>query len=327
MWKAHKRKRKVKNKMQDLKQLLIAENEDKTRLDVYLTNTLLDWTRSQIKKQIDDDRVSVNGKKVKAGFKVKKGDVIELDLISIPDLNNVEPENIPLNIVYEDDYLAVVNKPQGMVVHPAVGNYNHTLVNALLYHFNSISSVGEKFRPGIVHRIDKDTSGLLVVAKNNMAHESLAKQIAEHSCFRHYVALCEGEFKQQEGDIILKIERDKKDYKKMAVCEDGKFAQTHFKVQKIYKNYTLVNFQLKTGRTHQIRVHSKAIGHPIVGDKVYGFAKQKFNLKGQLLHAQGLELTHPKTGQRMAFKCEIPDYFANVLKSLTLNGSQNDGQE
>lgn len=313
--------------MQDLKQILIVENEDKIRLDVYLTNTLEDWTRSQIKKQIDDERVFVNGKKVKAGFKVKRGDIIKLDLIAIPDLNNVEPENIPLDIVFEDDYLAVINKPQGMVVHPAVGNYNHTLVNALLYHFNKISTVGEKFRPGIVHRIDKDTSGLLVVAKNNMAHESLAKQIAEHSCSRHYVALCEGEFKQLEGDIILPIGRDKKDYKKMAVCEDGKFAQTHFKVQRIYNGFTLVNFQLKTGRTHQIRVHAKAIGHPIVGDKVYGYAKQKFNLNGQLLHAQELELTHPKTGQRMTFKCEIPNYFANVLKSLSSNYIQNVGQE
>ncbi len=313
--------------MQDLKQILIVENEDKIRLDVYLTNTLEDWTRSQIKKQIDDERVFVNGKKVKAGFKVKWGDIIKLDLIAIPDLNNVEPENIPLDIVFEDDYLAVINKPQGMVVHPAVGNYNHTLVNALLYHFNKISTVGEKFRPGIVHRIDKDTSGLLVVAKNNMAHESLAKQIAEHSCFRHYVALCEGEFKQLEGDIILPIGRDKKDYKKMAVCEDGKFAQTHFKAQRIYNGFTLVNFQLKTGRTHQIRVHAKAIGHPIVGDKAYGYAKQKFNLNGQLLHAQELELTHPKTGQRMTFKCEIPNYFANVLKSLSSNYIQNVGQE
>ena len=313
--------------MQDLKQILIVENEDKIRLDVYLTNTLEDWTRSQIKKQIDDERVFVNGKKVKAGFKVKRGDIIKLDLIAIPDLNNVEPENIPLDIIFEDDYLAVINKPQGMVVHPAVGNYNHTLVNALLYHFNKISTVGEKFRPGIVHRIDKDTSGLLVVAKNNMAHESLAKQIAEHSCFRHYVALCEGEFKQLEGDIILPIGRDKKDYKKMAVCEDGKFAQTHFKVQRIYNGFTLVNFQLKTGRTHQIRVHAKAIGHPIVGDKVYGYAKQKFNLNGQLLHAKELELTHPKTGQRMTFKCEIPNYFANVLKSLSSNYIQNVGQE
>lgn len=313
--------------MRDLKQILIVENEDKIRLDVYLTNTLEDWTRSQIKKQIDDERVFVNGKKVKAGFKVKRGDIIKLDLIAIPDLNNVEPENIPLDIIFEDDYLAVINKPQGMVVHPAVGNYNHTLVNALLYHFNKISTVGEKFRPGIVHRIDKDTSGLLVVAKNNMAHESLAKQIAEHSCFRHYVALCEGEFKQLEGDIILPIGRDKKDYKKMAVCEDGKFAQTHFKVQRIYNDFTLVNFQLKTGRTHQIRVHAKAIGHPIVGDKVYGYAKQKFNLNGQLLHAKELELTHPKTGQRMTFKCEIPNYFANVLKSLSSNYIQNVGQE
>lgn len=312
--------------MQDLKQILIAQTQDKVRLDVYLTSVLEDWTRSQIKKQIDEGRVLINGKKSKAGKLVSNGDAIELDLIANPDINNVEPENIPLDIVFEDDYIAVINKPQGMVVHPAVGNYNHTLVNALLYHFQSISSVGEKFRPGIVHRIDKDTSGLIVVAKNNEAHLSLAKQIANHTCFRHYVALCEGEFKQLEGDIILPIARDKKDYKKMAVDSDGKYAETHFSVDTIYNGYTLVNFQLKTGRTHQIRVHCKAIGHPIVGDMVYGFSHQKFNLAGQLLHACRLELTHPKTGERMAFSCQIPSYFKNILEKLSVKFVKNDGQ-
>lgn len=313
--------------MNDLKQIIYVNDENKPRLDVYLSATLEDWTRSQIKKQIDDGRVVVNGKVQKAGFKVKAGDTIELDLVAEPDLSDIEPEDIPLDIVYEDEYLAVINKPQGMVVHPAVGNRNHTLVNALLFHFNHVSSVGEKFRPGIVHRIDKDTSGLIVVAKNNFAHECLAKQIAEHSCFRHYVALCEGQFKELEGTIVLPLGRDKKDYKKMAVCEDGKYAETHYSVNIIYEGYTLVDFVLKTGRTHQIRVHSKAIGHPIVGDPVYGFAKQKFDLNGQLLHAKELELTHPQTQQRMTFKCEIPDYFANVLMKLKVVYTKNDRQE
>lgn len=312
--------------MEDLKQILIVQTNDKVRLDVYLSAVLEDWTRSQIKKQIDDNRVKVNGKLSKSGFKLKGGDVIELDLVAGVDITNIEPENIPLEIIYEDDYFAIINKPQGMVVHPAVGNFNHTLVNALIYHFNEVSNLGEKFRPGIVHRIDKDTSGLIVVAKNNFAHENLAKQIAEHTCFRHYVALCEGEFKELSGNIILPIGRDKKDYKKMAVCEDGKYAETHFEVNTIYKNYTLVDFKLKTGRTHQIRVHSKEIGHPIVGDKVYGYSKQKFDLAGQLLHAKELELTHPKTGQRMTFKCEIPNYFANVLKKLTVIYCKNNRQ-
>lgn len=302
--------------MEDLKQIIIATNLQKTRLDVLLTATLDDWTRSQIKKQIDENRVLVNGKTCKAGELIKQGDTLELDLVATPDLNYIEPEDIPLDIVYEDADIAVINKPQGMVVHPAVGNPNHTLVNALLFHFNSVSSVGEKFRPGIVHRIDKNTSGLIVVAKNNTAHLSLARQIAEHSCFRRYVALCEGEFKTQEGDVDLPLGRDPRDYKKMAIVSDGKPAQTHYKVNTFYEGYTLVDFQLKTGRTHQIRVHSKALGHPIVGDDVYGYARQKFNLNGQLLHAKELELTHPSTGKRLTFTAPIPNYFANILKKL-----------
>ena len=302
--------------MTDLKQTIIAEVKEKTRLDALLVSALEGWTRSQIKKQIDDNRVEVNGKPAKAGQLIKNGDIIALDLVAESGMENILPEDIPLDIVYEDENFAVINKPQGMVVHPAPGNYTGTLVNALLFHFDKISTAGESFRPGIVHRIDKDTSGLLVVAKNNEAHLNLAKQIADHSCHRRYVALCEGEFKQMEGDIILPLARDKKDFKKIAVDENGKYAETHYKVLKIYKGYTLVEFELKTGRTHQIRVHTKAIGHPIVGDPVYGFKNQKFNLKGQLLHAKELELTNPKTGEKMVFKCEIPPQLASVLSKL-----------
>ena len=302
--------------MTDLKQTIIAEVKEKTRLDALLVSSLEGWTRSQIKKQIDGDRVEVNGKPAKAGILIKNGDIIALDLVAESGMENILPEDIPLNIVYEDDNFAVINKPQGMVVHPAPGNYAGTLVNALLYHFKNISTAGEKFRPGIVHRIDKDTSGLLVVAKNNEAHLNLAKQIAEHSCHRRYVALCEGEFKQMEGDIVLPLARDKKDFKKIAVDENGKYAETHYKVLKVYQGYTLVEFELKTGRTHQIRVHTKAIGHPIVGDPVYGYKNQKFKLNGQLLHAKELELVNPQTHEKMVFKCEIPPYFLNVLSKL-----------
>lgn len=286
------------------------------RLDVYLSELLDDWTRSSIKRQIDDGGVLVNGKQVKAGYMLREGDEVAIAFVEDHRLDDVIPENIPLNIVYEDDDIVVVDKPQGMVVHPAPGSYNGTLVNALLFKFGAMSDVNGKIRPGIVHRIDKDTSGLLVVAKNNKAHESLAKQIAVHSCFRRYIALLEGNVKNDEGTIKTCIARDTRDRKKMAVASDGREAVTHYKVLERYDGYTLMYFQLETGRTHQIRVHSKYMGHPIVGDKTYGYAKQKFALNGQLLHARELELTHPTTGERMSFFAEIPDYFSNVLKKL-----------
>jgi 23S rRNA pseudouridine1911/1915/1917 synthase len=247
---------------------------------------------------------------------VKNGDVITLSFSKEILEINAEAEDIPLDIVYEDDDFAIINKPQGMVVHPAPGAYNHTLVNALLYHFESLSQDSNKIRPGIVHRIDKDTSGLLVVAKNDKAHESLAGQIAEHSCFRHYLALLEGNLKTDEGRIETFIGRNPQDRKMMAVVEDGKKAITNFKVIERFGDYCLVEFILETGRTHQIRVHSKFLGHPIVGDKTYGIKNQKFNLNGQLLHAYKLELTHPATGKRMSFECDIPDYFVKILNKL-----------
>ena len=297
--------------------IIVEELNENMRLDTYLADILDDWTRSQIKLQIDRGGVTVNGKVVsKAGFVVKNGDTIVLNFTISADLINTEPENIPLDIVYEDECFAIINKPQGMVVHPAPGNAQHTLVNALLYHFNEISDGSESYRPGIVHRIDKDTSGLLVVAKDNISHEKLAKQIAEHSCFRHYYSLVEGEMKQENGTVDQPLGRDPRDRKKMAIVEDGKRAITHYDVIERYKGYTLVHFKLETGRTHQIRVHTKFLNHPIVGDKTYGFAKQKFKLDGQLLHAAKLELTHPKTGERMIFECELPNYFQNIMKKL-----------
>ena len=296
-------------------EIVVEDLDDKQRLDVFLANET-GWTRSQIKLQIDSDRVFVNGKTQKAGFLIKNNDKINLsfskDVLDI----NAEPEDIPLDIVYEDDDFAIINKPQGMVVHPAPGAYNHTLVNALLFHFDSLSQANNNIRPGIVHRIDKDTSGLLVVAKNDKSHASLAAQIAEHSCFRHYQALLEGNLKEESGTVETFITRSKTDRKMMAVSDEGKKAITHYTVIKRYINYCLVEFVLETGRTHQIRVHSKHLGHPIVGDKTYGIKNQKFNLEGQLLHAYKLELTHPTTGKRMQFECPLPEYFEKLLNKL-----------
>lgn len=294
-------------------ELVVEDSDGKLRLDIFLSRET-GWTRSQVKLQIDNRNVSVNGKPQKAGFALKNGDRVSLSFEK-PELS-AEPENINLDIVFEDDDFAVINKPQGMVVHPAPGSYNHTLVNALLFHFESLSKGSEKIRPGIVHRIDKDTSGLLVVAKNDESHASLSAQIAEHSCFRHYIALLEGNLKQETGTIDTFIGRSDSDRKIMAVKNEGKRAITHFKVLEHFENYTLVEFVLETGRTHQIRVHSKFLGHSIVGDKTYGIKNQKFNLDGQLLHAYKLELTHPKTGKRMTFECELPEQFKTILSKL-----------
>jgi len=294
-------------------EIIVEDLDEKQRLDIFLSS-VTDWTRSQIKHQIDDGKALVNGKKQKAGFLIKNGDVLTLKFSK--EEINAQPENIPLEIVYEDDDLAIINKPQGMVVHPAPGSYNHTLVNALLYHFDNLSGFNDNIRPGIVHRIDKDTSGLLVVAKNDKAHLSLASQIAEHSCFRHYMALLEGNLKDDEGTVETFIARSSVDRKMMAVSDTGKKAITHYYVKERYNGYCLAEFILETGRTHQIRVHSKHLGHPIVGDKTYGIKNQKFKLDGQLLHAYKLELTHPSTGERLSFTCEIPDYFSNILNKL-----------
>lgn len=281
------------------------------RLDVFLNDSLEGVTRSQIKKSIDEGYTLVNGVKSKSGKALKEGDEVLFEEITI-DLN-ASPENIPINIVYEDESLAVINKEQGMTVHPAPGNYTGTLVSALLYHFDNISDIGGSVRPGIVHRIDKDTSGLLVVAKTNKAHLSLAKQIATKKCKRTYLALVEGVVKADNGVINEPIGRSVSDRKKMAVISSGKEAVTHYKVLERFSSHTLVQFDLETGRTHQIRVHSKHIGHPIVGDKTYGYLHQKFNLDGQLLHAYKLVLTHPETKKKMEFEAPLPDYFEKVL--------------
>ena len=288
------------------------------RLDELLLTQVKDVTRSQIKNQIEKGRVFVNGKTVtKAGKTVKNGDKINAEFVLDEPLENASPEDIPLEIIYEDDDIAVINKPRGMTVHPAAGNREHTLANALAFYFDSLSDVNGGIRPGIVHRIDKDTTGLLVVAKNNKAHVLLAAQIEKHIARRTYVALCEGVFKEDEGTVDTLIDRDKRDRKKMAVSiTTGKRAITHYKVLERFDGYTLVEFVLETGRTHQIRVHSKHLGHPIVGDAVYGTKKQKFAVDGQLLHAKKLELVHPNTNERMEFFAPIPDDFARIIEVL-----------
>lgn len=300
-----------------MEKIILVAEETSSRIDIFLSENLQGYTRSAVKKLIDGGAITLNGKTVKASQEIKIGDQI---IAEIPDAvtYNVKPENIPLDIVYEDNDIAVVNKPQGMTVHMGNGNYEGTLVNALLFRLKCLSGINGVVRPGIVHRIDKDTSGLLVVAKNDAAHLSLSKQISEKTCKRQYIALLEGGLKQDSGNITTYIGRSPSDRKKMAVVppEKGKIAITDYAVVTRYQGYTLCRFYLQTGRTHQIRVHAKYINHPIVGDPVYGVAKQKFQLNGQLLHAEKLTLTHPKTGEVMEFCAEMPNYFADILAKL-----------
>ena len=277
---------------------VIAEKSE--RLDVYLSEKL-DKTRSAVKKLVEDKNVTVNGKVEKAGKTLKEGDEITV-VLPDPAKLDLEAENIPLDIIYQDEDIAIINKPQGMTVHAGNGVHGSTLVNALLYHLDSLSGINGVIRPGIVHRIDKDTSGLLVVAKNDAAHVSLSEQIKNKTCRRIYLALVEGVVKEDDGVIDTFISRSDKNRTMMAVKSDGRRAVTHYKVIRRYKDYTLMEFSLETGRTHQIRVHTKYLGHPVVGDPVYGYKTQKFRLNGQLLHAFRLELTHPKSGERMVFK-------------------------
>lgn len=289
--------------------------EAEQRLDVFLAEKT-QKTRSAIKKLCDDGKVLVDGKSPKkAGDGLKVGSIVEIEIPDAVKLST-EAENIPIDIVYQDADIAVINKPQGLTVHTGNGVHGSTLVNALLYHLDSLSGINGVLRPGIVHRIDKDTSGLLVVAKNDKAHLSLSEQIKDKTCGRIYVALLEGVLKNDRGTVDTFIGRSAKNRTMMAVTNDGRRAVTHYEVIKRYGAYTLCRFKLETGRTHQIRVHSKHLGHPIVGDPVYNTKVDKFGLKGQLLHAERLELTHPSTGERMSFTAPMPEYFTNVLNLL-----------
>lgn len=288
-----------------------------SRIDQYLLQIFPDKTRSSLQKLIETDDVLVNGKMVSKNYKIKLGDKIYVSFPP-PEELSVEAENIPLDIVYEDQDLIVVNKPKGMVVHPAPGNVTGTLVNALLYHCReSLSGINGVIRPGIVHRIDKDTSGLLIVAKNDKAHLSLAEQIREHSFDRFYEAVVYGVLKQDHGTIDAPIGRSQKDRKKMAVTTvHSRNAVTHYEVLQRFERFTHVRLKLETGRTHQIRVHMANIGYPVAGDAVYGPKKVITELQGQCLHAKVIGFTHPETGKRLLFESELPAYFQNFLKKI-----------
>ncbi len=287
------------------------------RLDVFLAEEMSELTRSRIQKLIGDGCITVNGSVVKTNYKLRQDDEIEIE---IPEARETEltAEEIPLDIVFEDDCMLVVNKPQGMVVHPAAGNYSGTLVNALMAHCGDrLSGINGEIRPGILHRIDKDTSGLLMVAKNDRAHMGLSEQIKEHSLAREYLALVHGRIKEDSGTIDAPIGRDEKDRKKMTITQkNSRNAVTHFFVLERFDKYTLVRCRLETGRTHQIRVHMSKNGHPIVGDPVYGRKREEFRLKGQLLHAHMLGFVHPESGEYMEFSQGIPEYFEEVLEKL-----------
>lgn len=292
------------------------ENAANERLDKFLSDNIDGISRSYAAKLITDGMVCINGKNAEKKYKIKGGELIEVD---VPEPENIEvlPEDIPLNIVYEDKDLIVVNKPQGMVVHPAAGNYNGTLVNALMYHCgDELSAINGVIRPGIVHRIDKDTAGLLVVAKNNEAHLKLSEQLKERKAVRKYWALVNGNIKEDSGTVNKPIARSSSDRKKMAIVPGGREAVTHYNVLERFGQYTLVECILETGRTHQIRVHMASINHSLVGDKTYGIKKEKFNLTGQLLFAKTIGFVHPGTGEFMQFEADIPDYFNEVLVKL-----------
>ncbi len=281
------------------------------RLDVFCAEKTGE-TRSFIQKLIENQAVFINGKAGKSKQHVQTGDIVRVNFPPPADLE-AKPEDIPISIVYEDRDIAVIDKAQGMVVHPAPGNETGTLVNALLYHLKDLSGIGGVLRPGIVHRIDKMTSGLIVVAKNDMAHNSLAMQIKEHSAGRVYLALAEGNFKEESGTVDAPIGRSLKDRKKMAVSEKGREAVTHWQVLARYGGFTLLKVRLETGRTHQIRVHMASLGHPLAGDTVYGGEKAKLGLEGQALHACRLHLKHPSSGEEMTFKAPTPSWFIKAL--------------
>ncbi len=301
--------------------LILSVDDDlcNIRIDKYLAEILdcEDYSRSFIQKLIKDEGVLVGDKPVKANYKVSSGEEIRL-LIPEPILPEIAPEDIPLDIIYEDDDYLIVNKPKGMVVHPGAGHYTGTLVNGLLYHCkDNLSEINGVLRPGIVHRIDKDTTGTLIVCKNNKSHNNIAAQLSEHSITRKYRGIVTGVIKEDEGVINAPIGRHKTDRKKMAITEKGKRAVTKYRVLRRFKQYTYAEFTLETGRTHQIRVHMASIHHPLLGDEVYGPAKCPVKgLTGQTLHAMTIGFIHPTTGEYVEYTADLPDYFKGLLETL-----------
>ncbi|MED2943121.1 RluA family pseudouridine synthase [Bacillus swezeyi] len=299
-------------------EMTVHEDHKSERLDKYLTVIETDWSRTQVQQWIKEERVQVNEKAVKANYKVQPGDVVKVD-VPDPEPLDVEAEPMDLDIYYEDEDVLVVNKPRGMVVHPAPGHLAGTLVNGLMAHCDDLSGINGVMRPGIVHRIDKDTSGLLMVAKNDMAHESLVNQLVNKTVTRKYTALVHGIIPHDHGTIDAPIGRDKKDRQSMTVTrENGKHAVTHFEVKERFEDFTVVECQLETGRTHQIRVHMKYIGFPLAGDPKYG-PKKTIDFNGQALHAGVLGFDHPRTGEYVEFKVPLPEDMKNLLDNLRNN--------
>ena len=301
-------------------QITVTPEQAGHRLDQFLSEFLPDKTRSAIQKMIEDGLVTADGKKAAKNLKLKAGVTVTVEEPE-PEELELQPEDIPLPVVYEDDDLLVVNKPKGMVVHPAPGNYSGTMVNALLFHFDGLSTIGGEVRPGIVHRIDKMTSGLLAVAKNDMAHEGLARQFADHSAHRSYIALVAGNIREDTGTVDAPIGRHLTERKRMAVVPNGRRAVTHFRVLYRFSSVTLLSLELETGRTHQIRVHMAHIHHPLVGDSVYSSGKNDLGMEGQALHGWRLQFTHPKTGEHMVFQAPLPEDMQRALKRLGYPGS------
>lgn len=298
-------------------ELYFESNDSNTRIDKFLSDVMPDFSRSFIQKLIKDGHVIINEKTVKPNFKPAKGEQICV-LIPKPEDPDIIPENIPLDILYEDDEILIVNKPKGMVVHPAPGHYSGTLVNAVMFHCkDKLSGINGVMRPGIVHRIDMDTTGSLVICKTDHAHQVLAERLKSHDITRKYHAIVHGNLKEDEGTINAPIGRHPQDRKKMSTkSRQGREAVTHYKVLKRFGNYTYIECQLETGRTHQIRVHMASIGHPILGDAVYGPAKCPFKLQGQTLHAKVLGFIHPSTGKYVEFDAPLPPYFEELLEKL-----------
>ena len=299
-----------------MKELIVKKEEINQRIDSYISKKNEDISRVAVQRLIEEEKILVNGKKTKASYKVQENDQITIEEEKPKEIS-LKAQNIPIEVIYEDNDIIVVNKPKGLVVHPANGNPDGTLVNAIMAICkDSLSGIGGEIRPGIVHRLDKDTSGILIVAKNDKAHIALSEQIKKHEVEKTYIALVKGVVKENEATINMPIGRSTKDRKKMAVVKSGKEAITHFKVLKRYNNYTLLQVKIETGRTHQIRVHLSQIGYPLVGDTTYSNGKNEWNIKGQCLHAKSLKFRHPITRKEMFLEAKLPEYFENILKDL-----------
>ena len=305
-----------------MKKFIVSVEDEGKRIDAYLASRNEELSRVAIQRLIDDEKILVNKKKTKASYKVQDGDLITLEEEQ-PKEVSLKAQEIPIEIIYEDKDIIVVNKPKGMVVHPANGNPDGTLVNAIMAVCkDSLSGIGGELRPGIVHRLDKDTSGVLIVAKNDKAHINMSEQIKEHQVEKTYIALVRGIVKENEASISMPIGRSDKDRKKMAVKKNGKNAITHFKVLERFPkhNCTLLEIKIETGRTHQIRVHLSHIGYPVIGDEVYSSGKNEWNVKGQCLHAKSLKFKHPITNKEMFLEAEIPDYLKNIIEDMEQEG-------